>query len=89
MFDEGDEAMVIRLRDMMMATDRPSPTHDETFPGLGHIVSDVLYLISSVWTEFFVEAELHLHVLVGPNVISSMGDPTVNRNRALNASAKI
>lgn len=87
LFDEGDEDMAIQLRDLMTANDRPTPDQAEVHKGLGQIIQDVIFLINSVWTDFFVEAELHLQVLV-----SSLQRPTeiiADSSRASSALIRI
>ncbi|KAF9697138.1 hypothetical protein EKO04_004929 [Ascochyta lentis] len=63
MFDEADDAMALQLRDLMVANDRPDPGQAEVYQGLGQIIENIILLISSKWTEFLDEADLHLQVL--------------------------
>ena len=64
MFKQDDAAMALKLKDLIVAFDRPDPVREELYEGAGQIIRDLIYLIASNWLEFFNEADLHLKVMV-------------------------
>lgn len=64
MFNPDDAAMALKLKDLIVAFDRPDPVREELYEGAGQIIRDLIYLIASNWLEFFNEADLHLKVMV-------------------------
>lgn len=64
LIDEYDDIIAAKLKNLIMQKDRPVAAKDERHQGLGQVVADLFYLISGVWTSFFMEAETHLQVMV-------------------------
>lgn len=87
MFDQDDAEMAVHLKELMVENDRPNTQQAEVYQGLGQIIQDVLYLISSKWTQFFDEADDHLRFLVSLTILFSWLTTTDPR-RANSASPK-
>lgn len=63
-FEQEDSEMALKLKDLLLAFDRPSPIEEEIYQGVGQILQDVIYLVACNWLEFLNEADVHLNVMV-------------------------
>lgn len=63
-FDQADSDMAFKLKNLLLAFERPDPDGRELHLGLGQVVQDVIYLISCNWLEFLNEADAHLQFMV-------------------------